>query len=111
MLGYRTVLALVLASLLMLVWLAGVVVPWFVVGWAGWFAGMGLLSLAVPSALLARRHGWSVWIALLVPLFVPVLLWAMANSTLTTLRQGGVRWRDTFYPLRELRAARRATRG
>ena len=49
-LGYRTVLALVLVSLLMLAWLAGAVAPWFVGGLAGWLAGMGLLSLAVPSA-------------------------------------------------------------
>jgi len=107
-LGYRTVLALVLVSLLTLAWVTGAVAPWFVTGLGGWLAGIGLLSLAVPSVLLARRHGWSGWIALLVPLFVPVLLWAMANSTFMTLRQGGVRWRDTFYSLLELRAARRS---
>jgi glycosyltransferase involved in cell wall biosynthesis len=111
-LGYRTALALTAPSFLLLIWIVAVLGP-FVVGsfsgsFAGWYAGVGLFSLAVPSALLARRHGWSAWIALLVPLFVPVVLWAMANSAFTTLRQGGVRWRDTFYPLTALRAARRA---
>jgi hypothetical protein len=35
---------------------------------------------------------------------MPVLLYAALNSTFVTLKQGGVRWRDTFYPLSELRA-------
>ncbi len=106
-LGYRTILALGVSGTLMLIWLVGMVGPLF----GGWFAGVGLFSLTLPAALLARRHGWSAWIGLLAPLFVPVLLWAMANSILTTLRQGGVRWRGNFYPLAELRAARRHARG
>jgi hypothetical protein len=36
---------------------------------------------------------------LLVLAVVPVLPACLLNSALTTLRQGGVRWRDTFYPL------------
>jgi hypothetical protein len=32
-----------------------------------------------------------------------MLLVALANSTWVTLRQGGVRWRGTFYPLAQLR--------
>jgi len=34
----------------------------------------------------------------------PVFLYALLNSTFVTLRQGGIRWRDTFYPLATLRA-------
>jgi hypothetical protein len=33
-----------------------------------------------------------------------VFLCALLNSTIVTLRQGGVRWRDTFYSLDALRA-------
>ena len=115
-LGYRTILALTVVMPLVLAWAVAVggLIAGGVAGWAGcwsgWFAGLGLLSLWVPAAVLARRHRWSLWIALLTPLFVPVVMWAMVNSTLTTLRQGGVRWRDTFYPLADLRAAHRAAR-
>jgi hypothetical protein len=34
----------------------------------------------------------------------PVFLYALLNSTFVTLRQGGIRWRETFYPLDDLRA-------
>jgi hypothetical protein len=29
---------------------------------------------------------------------------SLLNSAVVTLRQGGVRWRDTFYPLAQIRA-------
>jgi hypothetical protein len=35
---------------------------------------------------------------------LPVFLYALLNSTLVTMRQGGIRWRETFYPLEILRA-------
>ena len=47
-----------------------------------------------------------VFVALLAPLFVWILPVAILRSTFATLRAGGVRWRDTFYPLAELRARR-----
>ncbi len=39
----------------------------------------------------------------MTPLLYPVLFFAIVNSTVVTLRQGGVRWRDTFYALDMLR--------
>ena len=36
-------------------------------------------------------------------MWLGVLLGALANSARATLRQGGVRWRGTFYPLPRLR--------
>ena len=47
--------------------------------------------------------GHSFW---LFPLMIPAgmaFLFAFVRSTWITLRQGGVRWRDTFYPLELLR--------
>jgi len=38
-----------------------------------------------------------------MPFMLPIFMYALLNSTLVTLRQGGVRWRDTVYPLALLR--------
>jgi len=35
---------------------------------------------------------------------MPLFLYAVINSTLVTTRRGGIRWRETFYPLADLRA-------
>jgi len=35
---------------------------------------------------------------------LPLFLYILLNSTYLTLRQGGIRWRDTFYPLATLRS-------
>ena len=71
---------------------------------SGTAAALSPLSLILPAAILARRLGWS-WVgAVYVPFMFPLFLYAVLNSTLVTLRQGGVRWRDTFYPLETLRA-------
>lgn len=71
---------------------------------AGLIAGLSPLLCIAPSAILAKRVGWPVSSALPTPLMFPVFWYALINSTFVTLRQGGVRWRDTFYPLKTLRA-------
>jgi hypothetical protein len=71
---------------------------------AGLAAALSPLTLILPASILARRAGWSWPCAVFVPFMVPVLLFAMLNSTWVTLRKGGVRWRDTFYSLETLRA-------
>ena len=70
---------------------------------AGVAAGLAPWTLALPAAVFARRLGWSLSSAAITPLFYPVLLIALVNSAVVTLRQGGVRWRDTFYSLDTLR--------
>jgi cellulose synthase/poly-beta-1,6-N-acetylglucosamine synthase-like glycosyltransferase len=61
-------------------------------------------TVFTASIIQSRRHGgdW-LWVALLYPLGVALVLAAAWNSALHTLARGGVRWRDTFYPLAELR--------
>ena len=73
--------------------------------WAGLAASLSPFLLVVPWRYLARRINWNWTSALLVPFMLPVFLYSLLNSTYITLRQGGVRWRGTFYPLRVLRAA------
>lgn len=71
---------------------------------AGLVAGLSPFSLVLPAGILARRLGWSwIW-ALGVPFMIPVFQYSLLNSTWVTLRQGGIRWRDTFYALDTLRA-------
>jgi hypothetical protein len=70
---------------------------------SGWAAFLSCQSLSIPAALLARRVGWTAWSGLLAPWLLPILTYSLVNSTWKTLRQGGVRWRDTFYPLALLR--------
>jgi glycosyltransferase involved in cell wall biosynthesis len=71
---------------------------------AGFAAALSPFSLVVPAAILAQRVGWPWHFALGVPLMIPVFWLSLLNSVFVTLRQGGVRWRDTFYPLAQLRA-------
>jgi glycosyltransferase involved in cell wall biosynthesis len=71
---------------------------------AGIAAALSPLSLILPATVLARRLGWPSRIAVLVPFMFPLFLYAVLNSAFVTLRQGGIRWRETFYPLEILRA-------
>ncbi|HEX9427626.1 MAG TPA: glycosyltransferase family 2 protein [Candidatus Polarisedimenticolia bacterium] len=69
------------------------------------------LALAIQAfsvALFARRQAPALGarpfaLAALYPAAVVLLVAAAWNSTWKTLARGGVRWRDTFYPLGELR--------
>ena len=75
-----------------------------------------ILPLKAASGFIATAILWHLIFAfillrtsgglLLTPLF-PVGAWLMAfaywRSAIITLRQGGVRWRDSFYPLAQLR--------
>ncbi len=71
---------------------------------AGIAAGLSPLLLALPAGTLARRLDWSWPSAVCMPFMFPVFLYALLNSTFVTLRQGGIRWRETFYPLDSLRS-------
>lgn len=84
-------------------WLAAIVGP-FTGTVVGTVTGVALLLLMLPAGIVARRLGWSWRSAAATPFIYPALFYAVLNSALKTLRQGGIRWRDTFYPLDALRA-------
>ncbi len=68
-----------------------------------------LEALVVGSGcrLQVRRYGGSaLGLSLLYPAAVLLLLGAAWNSALRAIARGGVRWRDTFYSLADLRAGR-----
>jgi glycosyltransferase involved in cell wall biosynthesis len=99
---FRTGLVISASIFAPLVWCGAVLGP-FTGSLSGLAAGLGLLSLSVPAGVLAGRLGWSRWLAMLTPFAFPLLFYAIWNSMVVTLRNGGIRWRDTFYPLEMLR--------
>lgn len=94
------VIAVIVGTLVM--WACALLGP-FTGTAAGWAACIACQSLSIPAAMLARRVGWTAWSGALAPWVFPILTCSLVNSTWKTLRQGGVRWRDTFYPLAVLK--------
>lgn len=62
-----------------------------------------VLAVIGVQAVRARQAGLPAWPALFHPLAVAVLIYAIARSTVLTLRRGSVQWRGTSYPLATLR--------
>lgn len=85
------------------VWLAAAAGPWLWLGW-GWLGPAGLAATILPGIVLSRQAGWSLAGCVFIPIGPLAMVWAGVHSMVTTLRQGGIRWRETFYALEELRA-------
>jgi hypothetical protein len=100
--------------------LLGATAPWLML-WMGWaplvgFALPGLVpklcSLAAWGGVLLcyreveRSLRIRLWQAVLMPVGIALFVFAFLRSMVITLRQGGVRWRGTFYPLGALRKGR-----
>ena len=74
-----------------------------------WLSGLllpGCLTLAAMAALylaMGRYSAIPAWNVLLSPFAAAAMIYTMLRSMVTTLRQGGVVWRGTFYPLKELK--------
>jgi len=75
----------------------------FATGWASVFAG-----IAAGAAVLI--HAGMIWSTEASPLYgfthplgALLFCWMIGRSAIATLWRGGVVWRDTFYPLDELR--------
>ena len=97
--------------------LLGLVAPWIQLA-LGWAPVIGLL-LPGPAPKIAALAAWAgvflcyreasrnvnirIWQAILMPVGVTLFLYSFARSMIVTLKQGGVIWRGTFYPLRDLR--------
>jgi glycosyltransferase involved in cell wall biosynthesis len=59
--------------------------------------------LALPAIVFSRRLRWPLVPALLAPFVHSLAAYAVVRSAILTWRRGGVQWRDTFYPLSDLR--------
>ena len=62
-----------------------------------------LAAMGCAYGLFQKSSGISAWNALLSPIAALVFVFTLLRSMATTLWQGGVVWRGTFYSLQELR--------
>jgi glycosyltransferase involved in cell wall biosynthesis len=72
-------------------------------------AMLTLASIAFLYFLSSRKSRVSPWYAVFFPLSATLIVYTIVRSMITTLRNGGVTWRGTFYPLSELRKKQRFT--
>lgn len=81
--------------------------PWmalpFVHGWARVFACVAVVCSVLAEGGVALELDLSPIYALTHPIGALIFAWMLVRSTIVTLRQGGIEWRGTFYPLEELR--------
>ena len=84
--------------------------------WLSIFSGNGLLTLAAVGAFSGYWLAWITgdkaqgvgWLERLIsPSLLLVIAWALARSTFMTWRQGGIKWRKTFYSISALRRGQR----
>ncbi len=75
----------------------------FATGWARAFAGIAAGSAVLIHAGMIRSTNASPLYGLTHPMGALIFCWMLARSTIATLWRGGVIWRDTFYPLDQLR--------
>jgi hypothetical protein len=83
------------------------VLPWvalpFVHGWARGFAVVAIALPVMAQAGAAIEFAESPLYALTQPLGALIFAWMIVRSTVVTLRQAGIWWRGTFYPIEELK--------
>ncbi len=72
-------------------------------GLARLFAAVAVMAAVTMQAWCARNYGVSSLYGLTHPLGAIIFCYMLLRSMVVTLWQGGVVWRDTFYPLEELK--------
>jgi hypothetical protein len=75
----------------------------FATGWARAFAGIAVGAAVLIHAAMIWSTDASPLYGLTHPLGAMLFCWMLARSAIATLWRGGVVWRDTFYPIEELR--------
>ncbi|HWX38338.1 MAG TPA: hypothetical protein VNY09_03800, partial [Candidatus Sulfotelmatobacter sp.] len=72
-------------------------------GWARLFAGIAAGVAVLVQAAMVWSTDASPLYGFTHPLGALIFCWMLLRSAIATLWRGGVVWRDTFYPLEELR--------
>ena len=75
----------------------------FAAGWARVFAGIAACAAVLIHGAMLRSTDASSLYGLTHPLGALLFCWMIGRSAIATLWRGGVVWRDTFYPLKDLR--------
>lgn len=75
----------------------------FVHGWTQVLAAASVMLALLTHTGTARVMKAPKWYALTQPLGAVIFVYMLLRSTVVTMRQRGVIWRNTFYPLEELR--------
>ena len=97
---WRTVATAVALLFLNLMPFVGV---WFASGWSRAGYALALLSMFAIYAGMSLRTKIAPYYFLLHPVSTLLFNYALLRSMVVTLRDGGVTWRGTKYPLEELR--------
>lgn len=108
--SYRLWRAAAFALLVGLVLVAGPVLALANDRWTLWPLLVAALVVHVVAQVVATvRSRRPLVHGLLSPLAIVAMAPAVVRATAVTLRLGGVRWRETVYPLEELKAGQRVT--
>jgi glycosyltransferase involved in cell wall biosynthesis len=81
--------------------------PWvalpFLRGWSMVFALVAIALPVIAQAGAAREFRVSILYGLTQPVGALIFCWMLMRSTVVTLRNGGITWRGTFYPIEDLK--------
>jgi glycosyltransferase involved in cell wall biosynthesis len=75
----------------------------------GWILACNVAIVSILLILvgaLCAQSGGKAWYGIAFPFATLLFIYILWRSSLMTLSAGGIRWRDTFYPLAALRANR-----
>ena len=100
---YRVTQLSVNLTLVLLMTLA----PWVLLALGDWptraVAGAALFLSVGSLAVFLRLAGVGPWWGVLEPIVGLIFVYTFARSVILTKWRGGIYWRDTFYPLEEMR--------
>jgi hypothetical protein len=75
-------------------------------GWPQLLFGLSIIFILSANVLTAKNVQQAPWKALVFPLAISLFTYIQVRSLVLLLARGGIEWRDTFYPLAELKANR-----
>jgi glycosyltransferase involved in cell wall biosynthesis len=103
---YRPLVSVLGGLAQLLVGVVPVALVWWVGGMAAPLFGAQIAVTAALQARAAREARVSPAVALLYPVAVALFVYLLWRTMVVNLRQGGITWRGTFYPLAKLKANR-----
>ena len=101
--GYRLWVSALQVFGLLLMCVFPVIALAFAHGWALIFAAVAVVIPVIAEIGVGLEFGSPLIYSLTYPIGALIFAWMIARSTFLTLRQGGIFWRGTFYPLEDLR--------